>query len=135
MYSRVNYTIVGIFVLLFGAGVVLFGFWLAKYGLHESYDTYKIEMKESVSGLSKDSSVKLHGVDVGHVSQIEINPKHVDTIDIYIQIKKGVVIKEDMFATTEMIGVTGLLSIEIHGGTDTAKTLHPTDDYVPVIVS
>ena len=40
-----------------------------------------------------------------------------------------------MFATTEMIGVTGLLSIEIHGGTDTAKTLHPRDDYVPVMVS
>ncbi len=135
MYSKVNYTIVGLFVLLFSAGLLFFGFWLAKYGLQESYETYKIEMKESISGLSKDSSVKLHGVDIGHVSQIRINPKHVDMIDIYVKIKEGVVIKEDMFATTQMMGVTGLLSIEIHGGTNEAKTLQPTDDYIPIIPS
>jgi phospholipid/cholesterol/gamma-HCH transport system substrate-binding protein len=133
MYSKVNYTIVGLFVLLFGAGLLFFGFWLAKYGLHERYNTYKIEMQESVAGLSKDSSVKLHGVDVGHVSQIRINPKHVNMIDVYVKIKEDVVIKEDMFATTQMMGVTGLLSIEIHGGTNEAKTLQPSDDYIPII--
>ena len=133
MYSKVNYTIVGLFVLLFGAGLLLFGFWLAKYGLEDNYNTYKIEMQESISGLSKDSSVKLHGVDIGRVSQIRINPKHVNMIDIYVEIKEGVIIKEDMFATTQMMGVTGLLSIEIHGGTNEAKTLQPTDDYIPII--
>jgi len=67
MYSRVNYTIVGIFVLLFGIGTVLFSFWLAKYGFRQPYDTYRLYMYESVSGLSKDSIVKLRGVDVGRV--------------------------------------------------------------------
>ncbi len=133
MYSKVNYTIVGLFVLLFSTGVLFFGFWLAKYGLQDSYDTYKIEMKESVSGLSKDSSVQLHGVDIGRVSQINIDPKHVGLIDIYVKIKQGIVIKEDMFASTQMMGVTGLLSIEIHGGSNEAKTLIPTKDYIPVI--
>ncbi len=135
MYSKVNYTIVGLFVLLFGIGLLLFGFWLAKYGLQDSYDTYKIEMKESISGLSKDSNVKLHGIDIGHVSQMRINPKDISIIDIYVKIKEGVVIKEDMFATTQMMGVTGLLSIEIHGGSNEAKTLQPTDDYIPIIPS
>ncbi len=133
MYSRVNYTIVGLFVLLFGAGVVFFGFWLAKYGLKDTYATYKIEMKESVSGLSKDSSVKLRGLDIGHVSKIEIDPKNIEITDIYLKIKKSVVIKEDMFATTNMMGVTGLLSIEIAGGSNGAKTLKPTDSYIPLI--
>jgi phospholipid/cholesterol/gamma-HCH transport system substrate-binding protein len=135
MYSKVNYTIVGLFVLLFSAGLLFFGFWLAKYGLQDSYNTYKIEMKESISGLSKDSSVKLHGVDVGRVSQIRINPKHVNMVDIYVEIKEGVRIKEDMFATTQMMGVTGLLSIEIHGGSNASKTLEPTDDYIPIITA
>ena len=133
MYSRVNYTIVGLFVLLFSAGVVFFGFWLAKYGLKDTYATYKIEMKESVSGLSKDSSVKLRGLDIGHVSKIEIDPKNIEITDIYLKIKKSVVIKEDMFATTNMMGVTGLLSIEIAGGSNGAKTLKPTDSYIPLI--
>lgn len=133
MYSRVNYTIVGIFVLLFGAGLVWFAFWLAKYGLHESYNIYKLEMKESITGLSKDSNVKLHGVDVGRVSEIRINPQNIETVEILLKIKKDVPIKEDMTASTQMLGVTGLLSIEIDGGTNTAKTLEPTDTYIPLI--
>ena len=135
MYSKVNYTIVGIFVVLFSIGMAWFAFWLAKYGLQEEYNLYKIEMKDSISGLAKDSNVKLHGVDIGRVSEIHIDPNNIEIINIFVQIKKEVPIKEDMVASTQMLGVTGLLSIEIHGGTNAAKTLVPTDEYVPVIKS
>ncbi len=133
MYSRVNYTIVGIFVLLFGAGMVWFAFWLAKYGLEEDFDIYRMEMKESIAGLSIDSSVKLRGVDVGNVSTIQINPKNIETVEILVKIKKGIPIKEDMVGHTQMFGVTGLLSIEIDGGTNAAKTLVPTKEHIPLI--
>lgn len=49
MYSKVNYTVVGVFVLLFGIGVVWFAFWLGKYGMEDEYYTYKLEMSDSVS--------------------------------------------------------------------------------------
>ncbi len=133
MYSRVNYTIVGIFVVLFGAGMVWFAFWLAKYDLQEEFDTYKLEMHESVAGLSIDSNVKLRGVDIGSVSAIRINPQDIEKVEIFVKIKKGIPIKEDMVAHTAMFGVTGLLSIEIDGGTNAAKTLVPTEDYIPLI--
>jgi phospholipid/cholesterol/gamma-HCH transport system substrate-binding protein len=92
-------------------------------------------MKDSIAGLAKDSSVKLHGVDIGRVSKIRIDPKDIEKINIYVDIKVGVPIKEDMIASTQMLGVTGLLSIEIHGGTNAAKTLVPTDEYIPTIQS
>ena len=133
MYSRVNYTIVGIFVVLFGAGMVWFAFWLAKYDIQEEFDTYKLEMHESVAGLSIDSNVKLRGVDIGSVSAIRINPQDIEKVEIFVKIKKGIPIKEDMVAHTAMFGVTGLLSIEIDGGTNAAKTLEPTEDYIPLI--
>ena len=135
MYSKVNYTIVGIFVVLFSIGMAWFAFWLAKYGLQEEYNLYKIEMKDSISGLAKDSNVKLHGVNIGRVSEIRIDPNNIEIIDIFVQIKKEVPIKEDMIASTQMLGVTGLLSIEIHGGTNAAKTLVPTNEYIPLIKS
>lgn len=135
MYSKVNYTIVGLFVILFGIGMVWFGFWLAKYGLQEEYLTYRVEMKESVSGLSKDSSVKLHGVDIGRVSSIRIHPKDVQKVELILEIKEGIPIKEDMVAHAQMFGVTGLLFIEIEGGSNEAKTLVPTDDHIPLINS
>ncbi|RLA67472.1 MAG: MCE family protein [Epsilonproteobacteria bacterium] len=135
MYSKVNYTIVGIFVLLFGVGVLWFGFWLAKYGIQETFDTYRLEMTESISGLSKDSNVRLHGVDIGRVSHIRINPNNIEKVEILLKIKRGIPIKEDMLAHTQMLGVTGLLSIEIDGGSNAAKTLIPAEDYIPLIAS
>lgn len=133
MYNKINYTVVGIFVLLFGAGMIWFAFWLAKWGLQDEYDVYKIEIKESVSGLSEDASVKIRGVDVGRVQTIRINPQNIEAVEIFLEIKKGTPVKENMVAHTQMFGVTGLLSIEIDGGTNDAKTLKPTETYIPVI--
>jgi len=133
MYSRVNYTIVGIFVLLFGAGLVAFTFWLAKYGMHSEYTLYKLEMKESVSGLSKDSTVRFRGVDIGHVSEIRINPDNMEQIEVLLKIRSDVPIKEDMRAHTEMLGITGLLAIEIDGGSNSSKRLTAKGEEIPVI--
>jgi len=133
MYSRVNYLVVGIFVVLFGIGLVWFAFWLGKYDLREQYSTYRLEISESVSGLSVDSNVMLRGVDIGRVSAIRINPENIELTEVYVAIRQDVPIKEDMVATTKMFGVTGLLSIEIEGGTNTAKTLVATDESIPTI--
>jgi len=135
MYSRINYTVVGIFVLIFTTGMVWFTFWLAKYGLQEEFDYYKVQMSESVSGLSKDSTVKLHGVDIGSISEMRINPKDIEKVEIILKINRGTPIKEDMVVYTEMYGVTGISYIQIDGGTNEAKTLEPTEDYMPVITT
>ncbi|MEA3419678.1 MAG: MlaD family protein [Campylobacterota bacterium] len=133
MYSRVNYTIVGIFVMLFTAGVIFFAFWLGNTGLSQDYNLYTLRMKESVSGLSKDSGVKMKGVDIGSVRDIRINPDNIEEVDIVLTIKKGTVIKEDMLGVIKMYGLTGLSYIEIEGGTNGARTLDPDSGKAPVI--
>jgi phospholipid/cholesterol/gamma-HCH transport system substrate-binding protein len=115
--------------------MVWFAFWLAKFDLQQEFDTYRLEMKESVAGLSVDSNVQLRGVEIGRVSKIQINPKNIEKVEVFVEIKRGIPIKEDMIATTQMFGVTGLLSIEIDGGTNAAKTLLPTKDHIPLIKS
>ena len=135
MYSRINYTTVCIFVLIFTTGMVWFAFWLAKYGLEKEFDYYKVQMSESVSGLSKDSTVKLHGVDVGSISEIRINPKDIEKVEIVLKINRGTPIKEDMVVFTEMYGVTGIAYIQIDGGSNGAKTLEPTEDHMPIIAT
>ncbi len=135
MYSRVNYALVGLFVLLFGAGAVLFSFWLAKYGFKQEYDLYRTYFQESVSGLTKDATVKLHGVNVGRVKQIAINPSNVKEVEVLLEIEHNTPIKSDMVAQTTMLGVTGLLSVEITGGSNEALTLHPSNRDIPTIPS
>jgi phospholipid/cholesterol/gamma-HCH transport system substrate-binding protein len=115
--------------------MIWFAFWLAKYGLQKEFDYYKVQMSESVSGLSKDSTVKLHGVDVGSISEIRINPKDIEKVEIVLKINRGTPIKEDMVVFTEMYGVTGIAYIQIDGGTNEAKTLEPTEDYIPIIAT
>ncbi len=135
MYSRANYTVVGIFVVLFGVASVLFAFWLAKYGFEQKYRYYKTYFTESVAGLSRDSVVYLHGVEVGRVKAIRIDPKRLDKVEVVLAIKEEIPVMSDMYATTTMLGVTGLLSIELEGGTD-GKSLRPEkEDDMPVIPS
>ena len=135
MYSRINYTTVGIFVLILTTGMIWFAFWLAKYGLHQEFDYYKIYISEPVSGISIDSSVKLHGVDVGTVSKIRINPKNVEKVEIILKLDKGIPIKEDMVAFTEMYGITGLSYIQIGGGTNSSKFLKSKNGEIPTITT
>ncbi len=133
MYNRVNYIVVGLFVLLFTAGMIWFVFWLAKLDMRDEEALYKMYFRESVIGLEKDSSVKLHGVNVGRVVEITIDPNDIERVKVLVKIRKDVPIKEDMVAHLEPLGVTGLVTIVIEGGSNSAKTLKPTKDYIPEI--
>jgi phospholipid/cholesterol/gamma-HCH transport system substrate-binding protein len=62
MESKINYTLVGGFVVLLLAGLIGFAYWLGKYGGQQEYSYYHVYMSESVAGLSNDSSVKYRGV-------------------------------------------------------------------------
>lgn len=123
MYNKAGYTIVGIFVLIFGTGMVWFAFWLNKSTGSEVFNTYTLHMKDSVSGLSKDAAVKLHGVNVGRVKKIEINPVNIEEVLIVVEVESEIPLKSDMIAHTQMVGVTGMLAIEIDGGSNQARTL------------
>ncbi len=133
MESRTNYTVVGIFVLLFSAGVVFFAFWLGKYGFNDEYDFYKVYTTESVSGLSVDASVKYRGVDVGSVDKISINPKNTKEIIILLKVKKGTPVTKGMLAELKYFGLTGLAYIELTGGKAGAPLLKSKNGQIPVL--
>ncbi len=53
MESKVNYTAVGVFVLIFTSSLIAFAFWLGKYNQDEAaYHRYHLYITESVSGLA-----------------------------------------------------------------------------------
>ncbi len=133
MYSKVNYTLIGFFVLLFVGGIIGFAFWLGDRGDQNDYRVYILRTKESVTGLSPDSGVKMKGVDVGHIKTIEINPKNIEEVNIVLNIYKRIPIKEDMYGLVKMYGLTGLSYIEISGGSNIAADL-TTDDGTPPVI-
>ncbi len=114
MESRVNYMVTGAFVVIFGAALLAFVFWMGKYGYEkESYDLYRIYLDESVSGLNEESPVKYKGVEIGTVSAIGISKKDPEKIEVELQVKKGTPIRENAIAQLGSQGITGLKYIEI----------------------
>lgn len=116
MESRVSYIVIGLFVLVFGAGGVVLGMWLAFGDLGQDYRTYYVYMKESVSGLYVDAPVKYKGVEVGKVSDIEIAPENLQEVRLTLEIQAKVPIKQDTVAILSVQGLTGVAFVDLTGG-------------------
>ncbi len=136
MYSKINYTLIGLFLFSFTIGLIFFAFWLGDRGDQHSHKKYLLRMSESVIGLSKDSGIKMKGVNIGVVDKISINPSNIEEVDILIRIQKDIPIKEDMRGVVKMYGLTGLSYIEIDGGSNKSKILKKQDNELyPIIKS
>ena len=135
MYSKVNYTLIGAFVVLFVVAIISFAFWLGNRGVEDNYTLYLLRVKESVTGLSKDSGIKMKGVDIGIVKSISINPENIEEVDIIVKIQNNIPIKEDMFGIIKMYGLTGLSYIDISGGTNSSALLTAKNGSLPIIKS
>jgi phospholipid/cholesterol/gamma-HCH transport system substrate-binding protein len=136
MESKVNYTLVGVFVLILSAALIAFAFWLGKYNQSEqNYRRYKVYITESVSGLASQAAVKFHGVDVGMVETIGINPNNSEEVVLTLKIKKETPIKIDSSAVLKFYGVTGLGFIEIIGGGKNSPLLSASAGSIAIIKS
>lgn len=137
MESKVNYAVVGAFVLALGAALIAGVLWLAVGGnSKKQYAPYQAIVKESVAGLSIDAPVKYLGVDVGKVSAIGIDPENTQQVLLKFLIYRGTPIKQDTEAVLKSQGLTGIAYVEINGGSADSPVLIATEaDPVPTIRS
>ena len=117
METKVNYAVVGIFVVVLGAAFVAGVLWLASGGsFQKKYDHYLAMVNESVSGLNPNAPVKYRGVDVGKVSAIQLDPENPEQVRLTFAIERGTPIKEDTEAVLKTQGLTGIAYVELSGG-------------------
>ena len=136
MNAKVNYILLGLFVLLLGTAIIGAILWLGSGGPRKNYDRYLVYMTESVSGLSKDAAVKYQGVDIGRVRDISLNPKNPKQVRLLLEIERGTPIKEDTVAILETQGLTGLATVNLTGGERGSKDLTKQEgEEYPVIKS
>ncbi|MFA6188034.1 MAG: MlaD family protein [Sulfuricurvum sp.] len=136
MESKVDYTLTGLFLLLFSSALIAFAFWLGKYNDNvRAYTHYKVYLTESVAGLAPEAAVKFHGVDVGKVESLRINPKNSEEVELTLKVKKETPIKIDSFATLKFYGITGLAYLEIEGGSKNAPLLSGDDERIATIAT
>ncbi len=123
MEPKVNYVLVGLFVAALGIATLAGIFWLGKTDFRDAYDRYYAFMRESVAGLSVNSTVKYRGVDVGRVKDIELSPDNPEEVRLTLDIARGTPIKTDTIAVLETQGLTGLATLNLTGGSRDAPPL------------
>jgi len=135
MEAKVNYAVVGAFVLVLGAALIAGVLWLSSGGAYrKSYDIYLAYMTESVSGLSLDAPVRYRGVEVGRVRRIALAPHDIEQVQLTLEIERGTPVKEDTIAVLRVQGLTGIAYVELTGGRrDSLPLLAQAGEEYPVI--
>ena len=135
MESKVNFAVVGVFVLVLGALLVSGVLWLSSgKSYSKTYDTYLIYMSESVSGLSLDAPVRYRGVQVGSVRRIALAPGNAEQVQLTLDIERGTPVKQDTVAVLQVQGLTGIAHVDLSGGSRDSPPLKPgSGEKYPVI--
>ena len=134
MQSKVNYVLVGLFVVILGSFLLGVVFWLVVGGESKTYDRYRVYFHESVAGLNLKATVRYRGVQVGQVESIRLDPVNPDQVDVVLGIERGTPMRRDTIATLSTRGLTGVASVELSGGGPQSPSLEkePSQD-LPVI--
>ncbi len=118
METKVSFSIVGAFVLVLGAVLIVGALWLASGGAwQKDYATFLTVANESVAGLNLNAPVKYNGVDVGKVQRIDLDRATPERVILSFAIEEGTPIKEDTIAVLKTQGLTGITYVELSGGT------------------
>jgi phospholipid/cholesterol/gamma-HCH transport system substrate-binding protein len=132
--TKVNYAVVGVFVLALSTVLIAGILWLAVgAGGKKHYDLYMAVINESVAGLNLDATVKYLGVDVGKVRTIRLNPSNPQEVQLIFAIEQGTPIKEDTEAVLKTQGLTGIAYVELSGGTPDSPPLTAAPGQYPII--
>jgi phospholipid/cholesterol/gamma-HCH transport system substrate-binding protein len=136
MEREANYTAVGAFVLLIATMAALFVYWYAGSSDARDYKRYEIYFEGSVSGLSRGSTVRYLGVEVGRVVAIRIDKRAANRVQVIADIDSEAPISKETLASLSLQGVTGLLYIDLLADTDPKRKMDPVpSEQYPVIDS
>lgn len=134
MNNKVNYTLVGFFVLIGMFMMIVFSYWLLQPSDKKEVQTYTIYFDESVLGLNLEAPVKYRGVDVGKVTDLKINEENTQQVEVHISVLKSTPIKISTRAKLTSQGITGLSYINLTmGDNDSTPLTKSEDEKYPVI--
>ncbi len=112
----------GTFVLLLTAMLISTAVWLTRDT--RAMRIFELTGKVSLSGLQPQASVRFHGVPVGKVTAIGLNPQDKNQVLVTIAVDNQVPISAATFATLGYQGVTGLAYVQLDDqGESTAAPL------------
>ena len=122
MERDAKYATVALFALACVAAAVAFIWWYSGRGDQREYQRYEIYFQGTVSGLSKGSPVRYLGVDVGRVTYLGLDKADPGQVKVVADIDSSAPISGGTLAKLGLLGLTGLLYIDLQQNPDTTGT-------------
>ena len=107
MEARLNYVLLGVFLVVSLVALVGFVFWMGKYDRNlRAYNVYYLYHKELPRGIHIETPVHYLGLPVGFVESYGLNATQ-DKVEIIIWVKKEISLNTGTKAIVESQGLTG----------------------------
>lgn len=136
MERDARYATVALFALACIAAAIAFVWWYSGRGDRRDYDSYEIYFQGTVSGLSKGSPVRYLGVDVGRVTSLSVSRKDPGRVKVVTEIDATAPLSRATQAKLGLLGLTGLLYIDLQQSPEVPATLTLLQgDRYPIIAS
>jgi phospholipid/cholesterol/gamma-HCH transport system substrate-binding protein len=136
METKANYILIGVFTLVAGLALLLFGLWAAKYSSDRTWQNYRVVFREAVTGLSVGSPVQYNGIAIGSITELTLAPNDPRQVVARLRINSTTPIKTDTRAKLAITSLTGPSIIQLSGGTPEAPELTTTDKSdAPIILT
>jgi phospholipid/cholesterol/gamma-HCH transport system substrate-binding protein len=116
MQNNTFETLIGALVIAVAAGFLFFAYSSTHSGSYNGYDV-KASFN-SADGITSGADVRLHGIKIGTVSSIDLDPKSYDAV-VHLSIRDDVEIPDDssVKVISSLLGGNSYLSIQ-PGGSD-----------------
>lgn len=121
MEREANYAAVGAFVVAVAAMIFAFVYWYSGARDAKTYVRHEIYFEGSVSGLNVGSTVRYLGVDVGRVVALNIDKRSPARVQVIADIDESAPITANTVAELSLLGVTGLLYVDLLGSAGNKK--------------
>lgn len=135
METRAHHILIGTFVTLAVAAIMLFALWLHKSYGDGAVKHYEVVFNETVRGLSQGSAVEYSGIVVGDVASLRLDPNDPRRVLARIAIKSSIPVRKDTTAVLALTGLTGTSVIQLGGGSPGSPLLEGSNGQDPVIVA
>jgi phospholipid/cholesterol/gamma-HCH transport system substrate-binding protein len=134
METRANYVLIGAFVLIGAAALMLFTLWIAGTPLNRDYSTYDVVFEGPVNGLIEGGEVRFIGIKVGEVTRLSLDRNDPNRVIARIRIDAETPVRTDSVAELNFLGITGVTFIQIRAGSPDQPLLVPEDFQPPPVI-
>ncbi|MGQ0741139.1 MAG: MlaD family protein [Alphaproteobacteria bacterium] len=136
METKANYVAVGAFVLACIVALVVAVLWLVGAQYSQEFAYYETHFTGTVTGLSKGTTVRYNGIEVGRVEDLDFDPDDPRVVIATLQVDPHVRMYNDSVASIESQGLAGGSYVEIRGGTkESGRLKKKSGERYPVIKS